>query len=168
MSCTEKLAIATVWINRGEKTSMLFKKRESTADTINGSEDGSEWTRSLKLRVKLNISGSITHLCSPQYTSCQLSYYHLCSCWLKDRKLKIISSLCFMLFDLVFFFFLKGVWLHCAVKWVISAFTVSGSQTHTPSQRRENDPFFFPVPRLKIKCATTRCHVFAAGHWAPL
>lgn len=106
LSISTHTCIVTLWINRGrEKKSVLFKKPESTVDTINGSEDGSEWTRSLKSRVKLNISGSITHLCSPQYTSCQLSYHHLCSCWLKERKLKIISSLCFMLFDLVFFFF---------------------------------------------------------------
>lgn len=121
-------------LHSNRKKSVLFKKPESTVDTINGSKDGSEWTRSLKARVKLDISGSITHLCSPQYTSCQLSYYHLCSCWLKERKLKIISSLCFMLFDLVFFFFKGRVTSLCCEMSHLSLHRVSVSNTHPESK----------------------------------
>lgn len=134
LSISTRTYIATVWINGGGGESVLLKKRECTVDTINGSEDGSEWTRSLKSRVKLNISGSITHLCSPQYTSCQLSYYHLCSCWLKERKLKIISSLCFMLFDLVFFFFKGRVTSLCCEMSHPCLHHVSVSNTHSESK----------------------------------
>lgn len=95
-----------------------------------------------------------------QYTSCQLSYYHSCSCRLKERKLKITSSLCLVLFDLLstpfsvpFFFFskrpcdfIRNEMSHRSRRCV--------RLSNALKSRRRNDPFgfffsFHPVEKLK-------------------
>lgn len=133
----------------------------SNLQTVNGSRGGFRVNPLLAVTCQIEYFRLNNSPSAPQYASCQLSYYHSRSCRLKARKLKIISSLCLVFFDLLFtpptpffIFFQKGhVTSLCdEMSHRSRRRRCRVSLSNALKSRRGNDPFvFFSSPSTQFE-----------------